>query len=228
MVQLLRVASAAAAGGRRRRIVTRGRGYELQLSDGVDAIRFERLLSEEARRRARRSRCGGAAAGRLADEPFAAAEIRRLDELWLRARETAIDGALAAGRHVDVLGELDELVARHPLREHLHAQHMLALYRSGRQSEALAAYRDARAGSSTRSGSSRGPSCGSLKDAILAPGPRLDGPPRRRLAAARRGGGPARPLRPLSPRSPRPPSLAVDRVRRDRRPRPDRREHRRA
>ena len=68
--------------------MTHGRGYELQLADGdVDAVRFERLL-ERVARRARRSRCGAATPlADLADEPFAAAEIRRLDELRLRAAE---------------------------------------------------------------------------------------------------------------------------------------------
>ena len=87
----------------------------------------------------------GDALADVADEPFAAAEIRRLDELRLRATESAIDADLAAGRHAEVIGELEALVAAEPLRERLHAQRMLALYRSGRQSEALAAYRDARA-----------------------------------------------------------------------------------
>ena len=80
----------------------------------------------------------------LADEPFAAAEIRRLEELRLRATELAIDADLAAGRHAEVIGELDALVAKEPLRERLCAQRMLALYRSGRQADALEAYRDAR------------------------------------------------------------------------------------
>ena len=128
------------------RIVTRGRGYELQLpGDEVDAVRFERLL-EESRAREALALWRGEALADVADEPFAAAEIRRLDELRLRAAERAIDADLAAGRHAEVIGELDALVAANPLRERLHAQRMLALYRAGRQSEALAAYRDARAG----------------------------------------------------------------------------------
>ena len=67
-----------------------------------------------------------------------------MDELRLRATELAIDGELAAGRHRELIGELEALVAAHPLSERLHGQRMLALYRSGRQAEALAAYRDAR------------------------------------------------------------------------------------
>jgi DNA-binding SARP family transcriptional activator len=77
----------------------------------------------------------------LAELPFAAAEIRRLEELWLRARELAVERALAEGRHREVIGELDELIAAHSLRDRLHAQRMLALYRSGRQADAPESYR---------------------------------------------------------------------------------------
>jgi ABC-type transport system substrate-binding protein/DNA-binding SARP family transcriptional activator/DNA-binding beta-propeller fold protein YncE len=126
------------------RIVTHGRGYELQLADeeSVDAVRFERLIGTRPRDALALWR-GGALAD-LADEPFAAAEIRRLEELRLRAIELAIDGDLAAGRHAEVIAELDALVVQEPLRERLRAQRMLALYRSGRQADALEAYRDAR------------------------------------------------------------------------------------
>jgi class 3 adenylate cyclase/DNA-binding SARP family transcriptional activator/tetratricopeptide (TPR) repeat protein len=135
-------------------IVTRGRGYELRLAeDSVDALRFERLVAAAERdngavrgeAREALSLWRGPPLDDLADEPFAAAEIRRFEELWLRARELALDDALAAGEHAALVGELQELVVRHPLREHLHAQLMLALYRSGRQAEALKAYRQARA-----------------------------------------------------------------------------------
>ena len=131
-------------------IATRGRGYELQLpGDDVDAVRFERLL-EESRAREALALWRGDALADVADEPFAAAEIRRLDALRQRAAEVAIDADMEAGRHAEVIGELEGLVAAQPLREHLHAQYMLALYRSGRQSEALAAYRSARAGARGR------------------------------------------------------------------------------
>ena len=81
------------------RIVTHGRGYELELADGdVDAARFERLLDESRPREALALWHGDALAD-LADEPFAATEIRRLDELRLRASESAIDADLEAGRH---------------------------------------------------------------------------------------------------------------------------------
>src|SRR3954465_649794 len=158
-------------------IVTRGRGYELRLpTERVDAARFEHLVAKatdadgSAARLAREALAlwRGAALADVADEPFAAAAIRRLEELRLRATELAIDGELAAGRHRELIGELEALVAQHPLSERLHTQRMLALYRSGRQAEALAGYRQGGRGGGgggcggcwwTRSASSLVPSC---------------------------------------------------------------------
>ncbi len=118
-------------------IVTRGRGYELRLTDGaVDAVEFERLL-EQDRPRDALALWHGEPLADVADEPFAAAEIRRLGDLRVHAAEQAIDADLEAGRHDEVIGELDALIDEHPLRERLHAQRMLALYRAGRQAEAL-------------------------------------------------------------------------------------------
>ena len=110
-------------------IVTRGRGYELRLGEGeLDVRRFERLLAEGAPREAlalwRGPPLDDVAASR--SQPL---EIRRLEELRLAAVELAIDQDLAAGRHAEVVGELETLVAEEPLRERLHAQRMLALYR---------------------------------------------------------------------------------------------------
>ena len=157
-------------------ITTRGRGYELQLpEETVDTVRFERLLQNSRGREALALWRGDALAD-VADEPFAAAEIRRLDELRLRAAEMAIDADLKAGRHVEVIGELDALVAANPLREGLHAQRMLALYRAGRQSEALGAYRDARTGLVEQIGVEPGAELHRLHDAILAHDPALDLP----------------------------------------------------
>jgi class 3 adenylate cyclase len=166
-------------------IVTRGRGYELRLpEDSVDALRLERLVAAA-------ERDAGAARGEvrealslwrgpplddLADEPFAAAEIRRLEELWLRARELALDEALAAGQHAAVVGELQELVVQHPFREHLHAQRMLALYRCGRQAEALEAYRQARAVLVGEVGVEPGPDLQRLHGAVLQHDVALDAP----------------------------------------------------
>src|SRR3954469_4348627 len=119
-------------------IVTHGRGYELQIDrEQIDALRFERLVSE-----ATRASSGDAARQALAlfrgepladiaEEPFAGAEIRRLEELREVATELAIDADLAAGRHQEVVGEIEALLAAQPLRERVQAQRLLALYRSG-------------------------------------------------------------------------------------------------
>ena len=92
-----------------------------------------------------RSRSGAARRCRTSRyEPFAAAEAARLEELRLTCLGERIEADLALGRHAELVGELQALVAEHPLREPLRAQLMLALYRGGRQADALAAYRDAR------------------------------------------------------------------------------------
>ena len=80
----------------------------------------------------------------LADYAFTRPEAARLEELRLAAVEARIDADLALGRHDALTGELEQLAGEHPLRERLHGQLMLALYRCGRQADALAAYRRAR------------------------------------------------------------------------------------
>ena len=158
-------------------ILTRGRGYELRIDpDAVDARRFERLLeagvppgdgpSSDAAREALALWRGPPLAD-VADEPFAASQIRRLEELRLEATELAIDADLAAGRHAEVAGEVEGLVVEHPLRERLHGQRMLALYRCGRQAEALQAFRDARRILVEEVGVEPGPELRRLHDAIL-------------------------------------------------------------
>jgi DNA-binding SARP family transcriptional activator len=132
-------------------LVTRANGYLLVLGpDDVDVQRFERsvnageraLAAGEPDRAAQRLRQGLALwrGPPLADftyEAFAQQEIARLDELRLVALEQRIDADLALGRHAQVVGELEALVREHPLRERIRAQLMLALYRCGRQAEAL-------------------------------------------------------------------------------------------
>jgi predicted ATPase/DNA-binding SARP family transcriptional activator len=158
-------------------IVTRGRGYELQLDgDGLDVVRFEHLVGQRRPREALELWRGEPLAD-LADEPFAAAEIRRLEDLRLRARELAIAEDLAAGRHAEILGELEALVAEHPLHEQFHGQRMLALYRSGRQADALEAYREARAALVEQLGIEPGPELQRLERDILEQAPRLEAPP---------------------------------------------------
>jgi streptogramin lyase len=112
----------------------------------------------------------------LADEPFAAAQIRRCEELWLQAKELAIDADLAAGRHEDVLREVTTLAAEHPLQEHVQGQLMLALYRGGRQTEALEVYRLARARLVDEIGAEPGPQLRRLHEEILHQSPALDPP----------------------------------------------------
>jgi class 3 adenylate cyclase/predicted ATPase len=121
--------------------------------ESLDLARFERLV-EEARdadmaERAEKLREAlalwrGPALADLAFEPFAQSEIARLEELRLAALEDRIDAELALGRNGSLVSELEELVGQNPLRERLRRQLMLALYRVGRQADALAAYRDAR------------------------------------------------------------------------------------
>ncbi len=184
-------------------ILTRGHGYELRLpAHAVDALRFERLVEEAAREPATGAAANGAASAALelwhgaplsdvASEPFAAPEIGRLEELHLRAIELAIDAELAAGRHDEVIARLEALIAEEPLRERLHAQRMLALYRAGRQAEALEAYRAARETLIEQIGVEPGPELQGLQRAVLAQDPSLDAPaPIAELPAQLEGGSP--------------------------------------
>src|SRR6476619_5013742 len=127
------------------RIVTRAPGYLARVESGeLDAERFEQLVDAGSYDEALGLWRGPALAD-LAGEEFARADAARLDEARLGADEARIAAGLEAGRHVALVAELDALVAAHPPRERLRAQQLLALYRSGRQADALAAYRDARA-----------------------------------------------------------------------------------
>ena len=116
----------------------------------------------------------------LADAPFAGAEIRRLAERRRRATELAIDQDLREGRHAQALAELELLLAEAPLHERLHAQRMIALYRCGRQAEALEAYRAARAILREEAGIEPGPELRRLHAAILSQDPALEVPSLRR------------------------------------------------
>src|SRR5918999_638900 len=110
-------------------------------------------------------------------------EATRLEELRLAATEERVELELAAGRHADLVGELEALVARHPLRERLHAQLMLALYRSGRQADALAAYQRARAALNEELGLDPSAELRELERAILGQDPELGAPLRQRTVA---------------------------------------------
>ena len=128
----------------RDRLETRAPGYLLRV--GPDELDLERCrsLAAEGRPREALALWRGAALADFAYEPFAHAEIARLEELRLGYLEERIDQDLAAGRHTELVGELEALAAQNPLRERLRRQLMLALYRSGRQAEALDAYQTAR------------------------------------------------------------------------------------
>ena len=135
-------------------LVTKPPGYRLQLErEQLDLERFRRLVErsrqEGAAQRATTLREAlalwrGPALADLAFESFALGESARLEELRLAALEERIEADLESGRHGDLVGELEALVREHPLREQLQRSLMLALYRSGRQAEALQVYHDAR------------------------------------------------------------------------------------
>src|SRR3972149_1292733 len=109
----------------------------------IDPVRF-RSVSAEQQLLASRPGGRGPPLPDCAYESFAQAAIARLEEIRLAAVELRIDADLALGRHDELVGELEALVAEHPLRERLRRYLMTALYRSGRQAEALEAYQDAR------------------------------------------------------------------------------------
>ena len=210
------------------RLTTRAPGYVLHVDPSeLDLARFERLR-EEARRAeptaaARKLRealalwRGGALAD-LAYEPFAQIEIARLEELRLVALEQRIDADLATGRHAELIGDLEALIAEHPVRERLRGQLMLALYRSARQAEALHAYQVARRELSDELGLEPSGELKRLEQAILQQDPALEpsaralpaqqarraqrGGPRLRRNARRRGGAARRLAAPLAAASP--------------------------
>jgi predicted ATPase/DNA-binding SARP family transcriptional activator len=126
------------------RLETRPPGYRLRVArDELDLTRFQELLAG-ARYREALALWRGPPLGDLAFRDFARGEIARLEELRLSAVEGRFGRELAAGRHAELVAELAAEVRAHPLRERLTGQLMLALYRSGRQADALAAYTEAR------------------------------------------------------------------------------------
>ena len=116
-------------------------------------------------------------------------EIRRLEELRLTTLEERIEADLAGGEASQLVPELEALVREHPLRERLRGFLMLALYRSGRQAEALETYRDGRQLLDSELGLEPGPELRELERAILAHDPALDGPQRAMRQTARRRSG---------------------------------------
>jgi YVTN family beta-propeller protein len=178
-------------------LVTRSGGYVLEVEpDRLDATRFERLAGEgraalqrgDARdaRRLLGEALGLWRGPPLADfayETFAQGEIVRLEEQRLAALEQRIEADLALGEHAALIPELERLVREHPARERLRAQLILALYRSGRQADALESYRDARRALVEELGLDPSRELRELEQAILTQDPAIDAP--RRAAAAR-------------------------------------------
>jgi YVTN family beta-propeller protein len=161
-------------------------GYVLEVApDALDLSRFETLRSaartsvDDGEKAALLHEALGLWRDRplaeLESEPFAAEAASRLDELRLAALEERVDADLAIGRHATLVTELDALVAEHPYRERFRGQLMLALYRSGRQADALAAYRAAR-DALIELGLEPGPELKQLERAMLEQDPSLDSP----------------------------------------------------
>ena len=168
--------------GRAGRLVqNRPPGYLLEGAD-VDVLRFERLVEEARRGRADKWRdaldewTGEAALADLTDVPFARAVAARLDELRLTATEELIECELAPGHHVEYVSVLTELTGKHPYREAFWRQLMLGLYRSDRQSEALATFRKAASVLADDMGIDPGPALAAMHAAILSQDPALAGP----------------------------------------------------
>ncbi len=175
-------------GGTAEVLATRDRGYLLQVSrECLDAAVFEDGLTaglaalEAGRHSQARERLGraldlwrGPVLADLSGYAFIRAEAARLDELRLAAWEGRIEADLALGRHDGLTAELERLVAEHPLRERLHGQLMLALYRGGRQADALAAYRRVRDLLAGELGIDPGEPLRRLHASVLAHDPALD------------------------------------------------------
>jgi YVTN family beta-propeller protein len=173
-------------------LVTRGHGYVLQVEAGqTDVGRFEAFVAEgrralqdgDAEYAAARLREGlelwrGPPLADFAYEPFAQAEIARLEEARLAALGDRIDAEFALGEHAGLVGELEALARAHPLNERFTARLMLALYRSGRQADALASYRVARQRLVEELGLEPSRDLQEIERAILTQDPALDPPAR--------------------------------------------------
>jgi YVTN family beta-propeller protein len=196
---------------------TRPAGYMLRLGpDALDAVRFERLLSRarvlladgDAREAGDllREALGlwrGPPLAEFRYEDFARDEIGRLQDLHLAALEHRLEADLALGRHAEAVPELEALVRDHPLRESLLGLLMIALYRAGRQADALAAYQDARTTLVETLGLDPSESLQRLETAILRHSPTLD------LAPATAQRAPPIPLRRPRARDPATAALAA-------------------
>src|SRR6266540_4187334 len=177
--------------GDQRRVERRGAAYALLVRQGeLDAQRFEALADQARQARApdrellRQALAlwRGPAFADLGEVDVLREAARRLEERRLGLLEERIETDLAAGRHAALVEELTGLVGEYPLRERFHAKLMLALYRAGRQAEALAAYQDARRLLVAQLGLEPGPELRRLEQAILRADPGLDHAPAPSLA----------------------------------------------
>jgi predicted ATPase/DNA-binding SARP family transcriptional activator len=171
--------------GKDKLLVARAPGYVLDVEpENVDAPQFERMVDEARRLENPAARAvvfeealalwRGPALADVSYEPWAQAEITRLEEVRLGAVEDEIDAHIALGRHAEVLGRLRGLVEKHPLRERPPAQLMLALYRAGRQAEALEIYEKTRVALAEELGVDPGPELQQLHRDVLRQNPSLD------------------------------------------------------
>jgi DNA-binding SARP family transcriptional activator len=174
-------------------IRTQGSGYVINISrDQLDLSRFEGLVSDGAEAMARSDAARattllkdalalwrGDALGDLHGEEPLAPHARRLEELQLATQERLMETELTLGRHAEVAAELEHLVAVHPLRESLRTLQMLALYRSGRQAEALDVFRRARTELVDQYGIEPGSALRAMERAILQQDTTLDLEPAR-------------------------------------------------
>ncbi|SHF12404.1 BTAD domain-containing putative transcriptional regulator [Streptoalloteichus hindustanus] len=195
--QLRRVLSSAGEGGRDL-VQSRPPGYQLRVdADALDAHQFRALTTRalddgDPRRRATvisdaLALWRGSAFADFADHPFAVAAAARLEEERLVAVEELAEARLLLGEHSLLVGELGDLVARHPLRERLRAAQMRALYRAGRRAEALASYAELRARLADELGLDPGPELAALHQAILRD-QATEAPPRTPVTSAARPG----------------------------------------
>ena len=197
-VRLSELRKAFRSEGEADRLTTRPPGYLLRVAPGeLDAQRFERLAAEgdaalaagDASTAAERldqalSLWRGPALSDLDTVPAARTQAARLEEKRLAALETRAEALLACGRHRELIAELEALTKAHPLRERLWYQRMLALYRAGRQADALHAYRELRDILVAELAIEPGVDLRELQARILAQDPALDGAARRAGARA--------------------------------------------
>jgi DNA-binding SARP family transcriptional activator len=179
----VRVSQLRKALGPAARLRTRAPGYVLELDrEQLDLHRFERLVGEAdsaepevsaAKLRQALALWRGPPLADLAYESFAQPAIGQMQELRLTALEKRIEADLALGHHGELVAELEALVAEHPLRERLAAQLMLALYRCGRQADALEVYQRTRTQLADELGLEPGPSLQALQAQILRHEPSL-------------------------------------------------------